>query len=77
MEKLNRAQTCSIFGPQNPGSRGNLGPRPPPRSAPGVSVRETPPYGKERVVRILLECILVKKNLTFTGKTQDGEQEQT
>ena len=25
----------------------------------GVSVRETPPYGKERVVCILLECILV------------------
>ena len=24
-----------------------------------VSVRETPPYGKERAVRILLECILV------------------
>ena len=24
-----------------------------------VSVRETPPYGNERVVRILLECILV------------------
>ena len=26
---------------------------------PGVSVRETPLYGKERAVRILLECILV------------------
>ena len=25
----------------------------------GVSVRETPPYGNERAVRILLECILV------------------
>ena len=25
----------------------------------GVSVTETPPYGNERAVRILLECILV------------------
>ena len=25
----------------------------------GVSVRETPPYGKKWVVRILLECVLV------------------
>ena len=24
-----------------------------------VSIRETPPYGNERAVRILLECILV------------------
>ena len=36
MEKLNRAQNCSIFGPQNLGSRGGPGPRspPPPGSAP-------------------------------------------
>ena len=36
MEKLNRAQKCSILGPQNLGSRGAPGPRgPPPGSAPG------------------------------------------
>ena len=36
MEKLNRAQKCSILGPQNLGSRGGPGPRGPPGSAPGV-----------------------------------------
>ena len=35
MEKLNRAQKCSILGPQNLGSRG--GPRPPPGSAPAIA----------------------------------------
>ena len=30
MEKLNRAQKCSILGPQNLGSRGGPGPRAPP-----------------------------------------------
>ena len=34
IEKLNRAQKCSILGPQNLGSRGGLGPRAPPGSAP-------------------------------------------
>ena len=35
MEKLNRAQKCSILGPQNLGSGGGLGPRgTPPGSAP-------------------------------------------
>ena len=35
VEKLNRAQKCSILGPQNLGSRGGPGPRgPPPGSAP-------------------------------------------
>ena len=29
MEKLNRAQKCSILGPQNLGSRGGPDPRPP------------------------------------------------
>ena len=29
MEKLNRAQKCSILGPQNPGSWGAQAPRPP------------------------------------------------
>ena len=33
MEKLNRAQKCSILGPQNLG-RGGPGPRGPPGSAP-------------------------------------------
>ena len=33
MEKLNRAQKCSILGPQNPGSGGA---RAPPGSAPGA-----------------------------------------
>ena len=37
MEKLNRAQKCSILGPQNLGSGGGPGPRgPPPGSAPGA-----------------------------------------
>ena len=30
MEKLNRAQKCSILGPQNLGSRGSQGPWGPP-----------------------------------------------
>ena len=37
MEKLNRAQKCSILGPQNLGSGGGPGPRGPPGSAPGLS----------------------------------------
>ena len=36
VEKLNRAQKCSILGPQNLGSGG--GPGPPPGSAPGTAV---------------------------------------
>ena len=36
MEKLNRAQKCSILGPQNLGSGGGPGPRAPPGSAPGI-----------------------------------------
>ena len=37
MEKLNRAQKCSILGPQNLGSGGGPGPRgPPPGSAPAI-----------------------------------------
>ena len=36
MEKLNRAQKCSILGPQNLGSRGARAPGPPPGSAPGI-----------------------------------------
>ena len=32
-------------------------------SVQGVSVKETPPYGNERAVRILLECILVLRLL--------------
>ena len=40
MEKLNRAQKCSILGPQNLGSRGGGPgpPGPPPGSAPDVTV---------------------------------------
>ena len=34
MEKLNRAQKCSILGPQNLGSGGARAPGPPPGSAP-------------------------------------------
>ena len=33
IKKLNRAQKCSILGPQNLGSRGGPGPRAPPESA--------------------------------------------
>ena len=36
MEKLNRAQKCSILGPQNLGSGGARAPGPPPGSAPEV-----------------------------------------
>ena len=40
MEKLNRAQKCSILGPQNLGSGGGPGPRgPPPGSAPGMLMK--------------------------------------
>ena len=40
MEKLNRAQKCSILGPQNLGSRGGPGPLgPPPGSAPGATTK--------------------------------------
>ena len=38
MEKLNRAQKCSILGPQNLGSRGARAPGAPPGSAPAVTV---------------------------------------
>ena len=41
MEKLNRAQKCSILGPQNLGSKG--GPRAPPGSAPEGGTRGTSP----------------------------------
>ena len=37
-EKLNRAQKCSILGPQNLGSRGGPGPWGPPGSAPEFRV---------------------------------------
>ena len=37
MEKLNRAQKCSILGPQNLGSRGARAPGAPPESAPGTN----------------------------------------
>ena len=40
MEKLNRAQKCSILGPQNLGSRGGPGPRAPPGSAPVMTLSE-------------------------------------
>ena len=37
VEKLNRAQKCSILGPQNLGSGGGPGPPgPPPGSAPAI-----------------------------------------
>ena len=38
MEKLNRAQKCSILGPQNLGSGGGPGPQAPPGSAPGLMI---------------------------------------
>ena len=46
MEKLNRAQKCSILGPQNLGSGGARAPRAPPGSAPENLVQNT-------IVRIL------------------------
>ena len=39
MEKLNRAQKCSILGPQNLGSGGPGPPGPPPGSAPDGNIR--------------------------------------
>ena len=46
MEKLNRAQKCSILGPQNLGSGGGArAPGAPPESAPGASA-ETRMWGK-------------------------------
>ena len=41
MEKLNRAQKCSILGPQNLGSGGARAPRAPPGSAPVMPPQET------------------------------------
>ena len=44
MEKLNRAQKCSILGPQNLGSGGARAPGAPPGSAPenaAVTINET------------------------------------
>ena len=38
----------------------------------GVSVMETPPYGNERAVRILLECILVWPK--FPQKLHENEK---
>ena len=38
MEKLNRAQKCSILGPQNLGSRGGRAPGPPPPGSAPVIV---------------------------------------
>ena len=44
MEKLNRAQKCSILGPQNLGSRGALGPWGLPGSAPDFPSLWHPPH---------------------------------
>ena len=49
MEKLNRAQKCSILGPQNLGSGGTGPPGPPPGSAPGL-VDSTPYFLQEMAV---------------------------
>ena len=38
MEKLNRAQKCSILGPQNLGSKGGPGPRAPPTLDPRLHI---------------------------------------
>ena len=46
MEKLNRAQKCSILGPQNLGLGGARAPGAPPGSAP-VSILNTPIYSEE------------------------------
>ena len=45
---------ASLSGDLCPGGMGSL--------SRGVSVRETPPYGKERAVCILLKCIRVENN---------------
>ena len=48
VEKLNRAQKCSILGPQNLGSGGGPGPRgPPPGSAPVLFPQYTPELNTE------------------------------
>ena len=47
MEKLNRAQKCSILGPQNLGSRRGPGPRAPPGSAPVLSFTFSSRYDRK------------------------------
>ena len=49
MEKLNRAQKCSILGPQNLGSGGGLGPQGPPGSAPAYIARNIHKYFDQNV----------------------------
>ena len=63
MEKLNRAQKCSILGPQNLGSRGGPGPGPPPGSAPVLSVLIKTKQDEPRMPRNN------KKNVTFTYRS--------
>ena len=52
MKKLNRAQKCSILGPQNLGSRGGPGPQGPPGSAPDTTLSDL--TGQDRDFRILI-----------------------
>ena len=51
MEKLNRAQKCSILGPQNLGSGGGPGPPGPPPLDPHLGIME---YGEEKITYSLL-----------------------
>ena len=55
MEKLNRAQKCSILGPQNLGSRGGPGPPAPPGSAPDKPLTIQLPYDMKNRI---LECYI-------------------
>ena len=75
MEKLNRAQKCSILGPQNLGSRGGPGPGAPPASAPEMVVYEIlfstirifcPKHENHYKIIYGGSCKLVIWSLTFT-----------
>ena len=63
MEKLNRAQKCSILGPQNLGSggvRGGPGPQGPPGSAPGLCTASD-----DRNIQQLMKAALIhNRNLS-------------
>ena len=52
MEKLNRAQKCSILGPQNLGSGGAWAPRPPPGSAPDIKTSHLTMQPPQRPIAI-------------------------
>ena len=61
-EKLNRAQKCSILGPQNLGSGGGLGPRAPPGSAPEKNMTMMH-FHRSETIRRQNEVLETERNL--------------